>query len=94
VGDNNERKFEMSIKYEDFYLIINGKAGHYTVEAQGPGQMTTSPVPFVYQETEKLRQELKQIQSGYSPSREAMQKIGVFLFNTLMPPPILLRESR
>ena len=80
----------MSIKYEDFYLIINGEAGRYTVEAQGPGQISTEPAPFVYQETEQLRQELKQIQLGRSPSREAMPQIGAFLFSALMPPPILL----
>ena len=76
--------------YEDFYLIVNGKDGHYTVEAQGSGQVSTEPVPFVYREDFELEEALEEIFSGYSPSRSGMQLIGEWLFNILLPTPILM----
>lgn len=81
-------------KYEDFYLIVNGIEGRYTVEAQGPGQISTDPVPFVYRDSFELWEELEEIQAGYSPSREAMRRVGTLLFEALMPPPILLAFGR
>jgi hypothetical protein len=41
----------MPPSYEDFFLVINGRSGAYTVEAQGPGEVRVSPLPFEYQET-------------------------------------------
>lgn len=80
----------MYTNYEDFYLIINGEAGRYTVEAQGPGQISTEPIEFFYREREAPYEALESIQEGYSPSSEEMAVVGAWLFGLLMPPPILM----
>jgi hypothetical protein len=72
-------------KYEDFFLIVDGSPGSYTVEAQGPGEIRVSPVPFGYHETDELRVELNRIKSGFAPSRERMQQVGEMLFKALFP---------
>jgi hypothetical protein len=72
-------------QYQDFFLIVNGKPGDYTVEARGPGQIAVEPVRFVYEETPDIRIELNRIKEGFAPSRERMQKIGMLLFEALFP---------
>ena len=79
----------MKPKYEDFYLIVDGEPGHYTVEAEGPGNIRTGRARFEYQETEELRVELNQIRAGFAPSRPRMQAVGETLFKALFPYEIL-----
>lgn len=70
---------------EDFHVTIDGLRGNYTVEARGPREIQVSPVPFVYNETEGLREALGKIRSGYAPSRRAMKGIGGLLYDALFP---------
>jgi hypothetical protein len=84
----------MSPKYEDFFLIVNGTPGEYTVEAQGPGEIRVPPVPFEYHETAELRMELNRIKEGFAPSRDRMQSVGGLLFDALFPRRIIRAFER
>lgn len=75
----------MPPRYEDFFLVVNGTTGAYTVEARGPGEIQVPPVPFQYQETDDLRVDLRRIKKGRAPSRERMQAVGRVLFDALFP---------
>jgi hypothetical protein len=79
----------MPPQYEDFFLIVNGAPGDYTVEAQGPGEIRIRPVPFEYRETDELRVELNSIKEGFAPSRDRMQLVGSLLFEALFPRKII-----
>ncbi|MFL7791007.1 MAG: CHAT domain-containing protein [Anaerolineae bacterium] len=79
----------MSLKYQDFFLTVNGSQGKYTVEARGPGQISVPPLPFDYHETEELRVELNRIKEGFAPKRDRMEMVGTLLFNTLFPRKII-----
>jgi hypothetical protein len=72
-------------RYEDFFLIVDGTPGNYTVEAQGPGEIRVPPVSFEYDETKEVRIELNRIKEGFAPDRRRMQSVGELLFNALFP---------
>ncbi len=82
------------LSYQDFTITVNGSIGSYTVEARGPGEITVSPLPFIYAETGDLRSEFDQIKNGFAPSRERMQAVGALLFDALFPRPIARAFSR
>ena len=85
----------MSIKYEEFELVVNNTMGHLTVEARGPNQITVEPVPLgrdlraELEQNKQLAEALRQLQHGYSPLPAELLAIGRLLFQMLMPAPIL-----
>jgi hypothetical protein len=70
---------------QDFFLIINGQPGAYTVEARGPEEISVPPLPFALALDVSLAQALDHIQSGAAPSRLQMIEIGSALFDALFP---------
>ncbi|HUT02688.1 MAG TPA: CHAT domain-containing protein, partial [bacterium] len=75
--------------YEDFFLIVDGSEGSYTVEAQGRGGIRVPPLPFEYHRTDELDVELNRIREGFAPARERMELVGTLLFNALFPRKII-----
>jgi hypothetical protein len=78
----------MMPRYQDFFLIINGSAGHYTVECHGPGEIIVPPQPLVWNETPALRHELEQVETGEAPSPQWMQALGSLLHDAVFPPSV------
>jgi hypothetical protein len=72
-------------QYEDFFLIIQGAEGGYTIEGRGPGEVSVPPLPLGFAFTEELKNEIELIAQGYAPTRERMQEVGSALYDALFP---------
>jgi hypothetical protein len=84
----------MPPRYQDFYLIVSGSPGAYTVEAQGPGQIRVGPVATACPESDALRADLQTVQAGLAPTPERMQALGGWLFEILFPRPVVRAFER
>lgn len=69
--------------YEDFFVTIDGVVENYTVEARGPSGTLVGPLPFLYNETEELRQQLNTLKAGHPPVPQMMVAIGSILYRAL-----------
>lgn len=78
----------MRAHFEDFLLLVNEGAGHYTVEARGPGEARSAPVPLRYEETPALREAIAQLQGGKSLPRDRLELLGSHLYTALFPPDV------
>jgi hypothetical protein len=72
-------------QYEDFFLIIQGAEGNYTVEGRGPGEVSVPPLPLGFAFTNELKEEVELIAQGFTPTRERMQEVGAALYDALFP---------
>jgi hypothetical protein len=72
-------------QYEDFFLILQGAEGNYTIEGRGPGEVSVPPLPLGFAFTEDLKKEVDLIAQGYAPTRERMEEVGSALFDALFP---------
>lgn len=81
-------------QYQDFFIILNGAEGAYTVEARGPSEITIAPRPLDFTWTDELRNELELVKQGFSPSRERMKGLGGELFNAIFPRQVARAFSR
>lgn len=75
-------------QYEDFFLVIQGAEGNYTIEGRGPGEVSVPPLPLGFAFTAELQHEIEQIAQGFAPSRERMQEVGSALYDALFPRPL------
>ena len=73
------------IRYDDFFLIIQGTEGNYTIEARGPGEISVEPLPLDFDFSDELKNEIELIAQGFAPSRERMQDSGSALYDALFP---------
>lgn len=81
-------------QYEDFFLIIQGEQGSYTIEARGPGEISVAPVEMDFEFTDQIKNEIELIAQGYAPTRERMQETGSVLYDALFPRKIIRLFSR
>jgi len=73
------------IRYDDFFLIIQGNEGNYTIEARGPGEISVPPLHLDFSFTDDLKNEIEMIAQGFAPTRERMQDSGSALYDALFP---------
>lgn len=80
--------------YSDFFLIFNGRAGRYTVEAYGPRAISVSPQAVDLKFPASLREQLDRIRQGEAPAHQHFQAIGSRLYQAAFPHPIALAYAR
>ena len=81
-------------RYEDFKLIVDGRAGHYTVEAQGPLQINVPPIPMPFSLEDDFGRAAAAMQNGEALTRQALELVGGRLFEALFQTRIFYAYGR
>ena len=63
-------------RYEYFKLIIDGQAGNYTIEAQGPRQIHVAPLALPLALSAEFHAAVTAMQNGEAITRRDLELVG------------------